>query len=150
MQQHGHIIEHDGVLGIVESVGSAVVAHPDRVTVDAASGEEVSREARPNLDVQEVHVVYEDGTTGTLTELADTWTVLGSVVVFPPVGDPARPAPGSLGELPEQRAEVEAAVSDVANYCAQVRAAAPLAAARAAVDRVVTVVDDGVLSRVDG
>ena len=146
-QLHGHIIEHDGQLGIVQSVGSARIKQPDLVTRDADTGEELERAERPLLDVQQVHVRYEDGSEGTLTEHLDQWTVLGSVAVFPDIKDPANPPPGAFGELPEQQAATAAV--DVAAYAAELRAAAPLAEARAAAERHVEVVDDGALTLVE-
>lgn len=134
-QLHGHLIEHEGKLGLVRDVTEARLVQPDRVARDVISGEEVGRESRPDLDVAQVHVLYEGGDTATLTEHLDQWTVLGSVVVFPP---------GSSGELAEQQAVTNEIADRFDEYAVELRAAAPLAAREAVV--AVEFVDDGPLT----
>lgn len=158
MQLHGQVvavdIEYDpetrepiagsGTIGVVRSTGSATLNQPDVVLRDAATGAEVDRTPRPQLEVQTVEVEWEDGSTSTLTECIDTWTVLGSVQAFPEIKDPSSPPPGAFGELPEQ--EAFTAAVDVSSYVADLRAAAPLAAASRDAERTLVLEDDGELS----
>ncbi len=146
---HGQIIEYDGASGVVESTSTVYLKQPDLVTRDATSGEELSREARPNLPVTQVHVKYEDGSTADLTECIDTWTVLGSVVIFPEIKDPANPPEGAHGELAEQREATDAALADVPGAVAKVKADLEAAAASTVAERAVEVVEDGELSVVE-
>lgn len=144
-QLHGQIVtDNDERVGVVQSVGSAVLNQPDVVLRDAATGVEVDRTPRPQLPVETINVKWEDGTTSTLTECIDAWTVLGSISAFPEIKDVSAPPAGALGELPEQLAVTEAV--DVVAYAEKLRAAAPIAAATRASERALVLEDDGVLS----
>src|SRR6516225_3298217 len=102
-QTVGTLVTQDGEkIGIVESVGSAQVTQPDLVTTDAATGEEISRESQSPLDVQTVNVKWEDGSSSTLTEVVDSWSSLGSVVIFP---SPAEDPNGSVEGTDQHKAQ---------------------------------------------
>jgi hypothetical protein len=139
-QTVGSLVTQDGEKGgIVASVGSAQVTQPDKVTHDSATGEELSREPQPPLDVQTVHVKWEDGTESDLTEHIDQWSTLGSVVIFP---SPAEDPVGAVEGDDQAKAKVNAALGDVAGTFAEVRAAAPIYAQAVEDARQTEVVDD--------
>lgn len=123
MQLHGHVVTVDGeVGGIVKSVGTATVEQPDIVEEDLDTGEEVNRTPQAPVEAASVEVAWEDGSTSTLVEGKDTWTVLGSVAHFDPNTDPK-------GESADNQAKVKKAVSNVKAYMDEMRAAAPYAEA---------------------
>ena len=144
-QVPGNIVSDDGTrLGKVVSVTTVKVNQPDRVTIDTATGAEISRVKQDQLDAAQLTVEWEDGTTGTLTELLDSFVNVGSIVAFPKIDNAAAPPAGAFGELPEQQTQIDS--TDIKTFAEEVRAAAPLADALAESERTVEVVEDGSLS----
>jgi hypothetical protein len=92
---------------------------------------------------------WEDGTESVLTENIDAWIVLGAVEELPQIKGDGTVPPGAYGELPEQQDRLMAVLGNVGAYADEVRAAEPLAAARAEAERVVVVEDDGGLTVAD-
>lgn len=148
MQLPGQLITDDGQrVGKVTTTGSAVLNQPDVVLRDATTGEEVDRTPRPRLTVQTVEVQWADGSVSTLTEHIDSWVSLGSIAAFPKIEADQPPPAGAFGELAEQQAVTDAL--DVGAYAAELRAAGPLAEARALAERELVVEDDGALTVAD-